>query len=220
MSAFPLYSQDSRDWPRQLVGDLLVLAWIGAWVWAGRWVHDQVAQLAAPGRRLEAAGSTFRANMTEAAGRVDNLPLLDDQVAAPFRTAAATGADLETTGQELAGAAQQLALGLGWSVALVPILTVGSWWLWRRVLFVRRAGAAQRLLAGGTGIELFALRALVHQPMRQLARTHPDPAGAWRDRDPVAIGALAALELRTCGLVPAQPVVATGPRGDRPAVGG
>jgi hypothetical protein len=36
--------------------------------------------------------------------------------------------------------------------------------------------------------------------MSVLAKVSDDPAGAWRARDPAVVAALAALELRDCGL--------------------
>ena len=68
--------------------------------------------------------------------------------------------------------------------------------------FVRRATAAQRLATAPGSQELFALRALTRQPLRKLARLGPDPAGRFRDGDPAMVRALAALELRSCGIEP------------------
>jgi hypothetical protein len=45
-----------------------------------------------------------------------------------------------------------------------------------------------------------ALRALANRPLPKLAKISPDPVGAWRDQDPIAIRGLAALELRSSGI--------------------
>jgi hypothetical protein len=68
---------------------------------------------------------------------------------------------------------------------------------WR---FVREATAGARFIDAAEDLDLFALRALARQPMHVLARVSDDPAGAWRDRDPEVVTALAGLELRDAGL--------------------
>jgi hypothetical protein len=100
----------------------------------------------------------------------------------------------------MASGIESLAAWLGWSTALVPILTVGALWLWLRARFVRRATTAQRFIDTSEDLDLFALRAMVRQPMTALARISPDPAGAWRRGEPDVIRALAALELHDEGL--------------------
>ena len=54
----------------------------------------------------------------------------------------------------------------------------------------------------GTDLDLFALRALAHQPLHRLAAISDDPARAWREQDADLVGRLAALELRDAGLRP------------------
>jgi hypothetical protein len=75
-------------------------------------------------------------------------------------------------------------------------------WLYlpQRIAFVRRATAGQRFLDSGADLDLFALRAMAHQPLHVLARVDSDPAGAWRRGEPEVIGQLARLELRSAGL--------------------
>lgn len=184
----------------QVLSDLGVLAWCAVWVWLGRLVHSQVMGLAAPGRELTSAGAGFRTRMEGASDSVDGLPLLGDRVAVPFRAAAQTGADLESTGRNLVSAVEQLALLLGWTTALLPILLVGGAWLARRGRFVRRATAARRFIDADADLDLFALRAMSRQPMHRLARISDDPAGAWRRGEADTVRALAALELRDAGL--------------------
>ncbi len=52
----------------------------------------------------------------------------------------------------------------------------------------------------GEDLDLFALRALAHQPLHVLARITDDPAGAWRRGDRAVTDRLAELELRANGL--------------------
>ncbi|WP_106818790.1 hypothetical protein [Janibacter massiliensis] len=186
----------------QMAGDLLVGAWCLAWAWVGTVVHRATMRLAAPGHRLEEAGRDFRGRMDGAGSQVDDLPILDDRVAGPFREAAGAGTSIETAGHDLVVAVERLALLLGLTTALLPILVVGGWWLLRRVRFARLAGASQRLVDGAPDLDLFALRAMANQPLPRLAAITDDPAGAWRAGDARVIRELALLELRTVGLRP------------------
>ena len=186
----------------QILADLSLVAWVALWAWVGRRVHDVTMALAEPGRQLESAGAGFREKMTGAGNGVDDLPLLDDRIASPFRSAAGAGTDIEKAGTDLVSAVERLALLLGWTTALVPILIVGIWWAVARGRFVRRASAAQRFIDAHDDLDLFALRAMANQPMAALARVSSDPSGAWRRGERDTIRALAVLELRDSGLVP------------------
>jgi hypothetical protein len=159
-------------------------------------------RLAEPGRTLQGAGSGFQEQMRQAGAAVRDVPLLGQQLAEPFTRAGGAGTSIESAGRDLVAAVSHLALLLGWVTALVPILVVALVWALLRVRFVRRASAAQQLIDDAADLDLFALRALAHQPMRAIARISSDPAGAWRRRDPATIRALAVLELRDSGLRP------------------
>ena len=80
-------------------------------------------------------------------------------------------------------AVETLAFWLALAVALIPILIALAVYVPPRVRFVRRAGAGRRFLDSAADLDLFALRAMTHQPLHVLARVSPDPAGAWRLRD-------------------------------------
>jgi hypothetical protein len=186
----------------QILADLGVLAWVCAWAWVGRLVHDTTMALAAPGRQLQDAGSGFREQMTSAGNSVRDLPLVGDKVSAPFRQVSGAGTTIEQAGTDLVDAVASLANILGWVTALVPILLVVLVWLLLRGRFVRRATAAQRFIDAAADLDLFALRALARQPMHKLASVSGDPTGAWRRGEEPTIRALALLELRDSGLRP------------------
>ncbi len=186
----------------QILADLGLLAWIALWAWVGRRVHDVTMALAEPGRQLQGAGVGFREKLNAAGDGVDNLPLLDDRIAGPFRSAAGAGTDIEKAGTDLISAVERLALLIGWTTALVPILIVAIWWALARGRFVRRASAAQKFIDADDDLDLFALRAMANQPMAALAKVSPDPSGAWRRGDRETIRALALLELKDSGLRP------------------
>lgn len=200
-----LYSDLSSRRLVQVLGDVGVLGWVWLWVQVGRWVHAATLTLAEPGRRLEHAGAGFRGRMGQAGDSVDDLPLLGDRVADPFRSAAGLGAEFESAGRDLVEAVERLAVVLGVSTALAPTLIVGGVWVLVRWRFVRRVAAAQHLVDGDPDLDLFALRAMANQPMPRLARVTDDPAGAWRRGDREVVRALALLELRDAGLRPPPP---------------
>jgi hypothetical protein len=156
--------------------------------------------LAEPGRRLEGAGGSFRDRMLSAGDRVDDLPLVQDRIAEPFRDVSGVGADIAAAGADLVSAAERIALVAAIVTAAVPVVIVGSLWLTLRLRWILQATAAAAFIDSSADLDLFALRALSRQPMTSLARISDDPAGAWRRGDAAVIDALARLELADTGL--------------------
>lgn len=189
----------------QILADVAMLAWVCLWAWVGRLVHDTTMELAAPGRRLQDAGSGFRDQMTSAGNAVSDVPLVGDRISGPFRKVGGAGTTLEQAGTDLVDSVTQLANVLGWVTALVPIVVVALVWALLRGRFVRRASAAQRFVDAAADLDLFALRAMARQPMRKLALVSDDPTGAWRRGEEAVIRELALLELRDSGLRPPSP---------------
>lgn len=185
---------------RQVLGDLLALTWVVLWVLLGRWVHGLVSTLAAPADPLRDAGVSWRERMTDIAGTAADVPLVGGGLGEAFTSAGTVGDDLVLAGDGLAAGVDRLAWLLAVLTAGVPIVVVGGAYLLLRLLWARRTGRLSRDRTSPAALELFALRALVHQPPARLAALGPDPVGAWRSRDPAAIGALADLELRQVGL--------------------
>lgn len=186
----------------QVTADLLFVVWLVAWVWAGNAVHDGTLELAGPARQTDSAATSMAENLRDAGERLGGTPLVGDELAVPFDKAAEASDGLASAGRDTVDAVERLALLLGVSVALIPILIVSAIHLPIRWRFVREATAGARFVDAHEDLDLFALRALAHQPMHVLARVSDDPAGAWRDRDPEVVRALAALELADVGLRP------------------
>lgn len=205
LTGMTLYADLPARRTLQILADLAMVAWVYLWVRVGMAVHDTTMTLAEPGRRLESAGDGFRERLESAGGQVDDLPILDDRVAGPFRDAAGAGTTIADAGRDLVDAVEKLATLLGWVTALTPILIVGAFWLASRLRFVRRATAARSLIDSAGDLDLFALRAMANQPMARLARISDDPAGAWRAGDREVIRRLATLELKDSGLRPPGP---------------
>ena len=131
--------------------------------------------------------------------------MVGDRAQGPFDGAGGAADGLAGAGRAQVEAVDSLAFWLAASVALIPIVLLLALHLPRRVRFVRRATAGQRFLDSRADMDLFALRAIAHQPLHVLARLDDDPAGAWRRGDRAVVDQLAALELHSVGLrVPAR----------------
>lgn len=186
----------------QVAGDVALVVWVVVWSWLAHVVHDAVLGLATPGRKLDAAGSSLAERLRDAGSTVDGIPYVGDDASAPFDGAGSSADQVAAAGRSQVEAVESLAFWLALAVALIPILVALAVYLPPRVRFVLRASAGQRLLDSAADLDLFALRAMTNQPLHVLARISPDPAGAWRARDPEVVRRLAALELRDVGLVP------------------
>ncbi|MBC7277000.1 hypothetical protein [Nocardioides sp.] len=184
----------------QLFADLLTVVWVVGWVLIGRFVHEMVSALALPGEKMDAAGTSLSERMLEAAGRVDDLPLVKDGIAAPFTGAAKAADQLAAAGEAQVEAVASIAIGLAIAVVVVPVLMWMLVYVPLRWRFIRRATSTQRFLKAGTGADLLALRAISTQPLHKLVKISDDPVRAWRDGDPDVVAKLAALELRSVGL--------------------
>jgi len=195
-----LYAQTPARRSRQLLGDAAVAGWTVVWIAIAWWLHGQLLRLEAPGRSLQNAGHDLADSLNNAGRRVGELPLAGDALRKPFAAAGQAGRTLEQAGAAQRDVVSHLALWLPLLLAAPPILYVLGHWLVRRLRWLRQANAAAQLQASSVDLDLFALRALARQPMSQLRRLGPDPAGAWRRGDPATVRALAGLELGELGL--------------------
>lgn len=187
---------------RQIVGDLAVLAWCGAWVWAATIVHGLVMRLAEPARSLQRSATDLGSAMTDAGTSVSRIPFAGEELRGAFDRVAGIGAQATDAGMRFETTVGQLALATALVTALAPALGLGIPWLVLRIRFARRASAARRFVDSEADLDLFALRAMSRQPLPRLAAICADPVTAWRNGDTEVIHALAALELRSIGLRP------------------
>ena len=193
-----LYAAAPARCARQVLGDLILLAWIGGWAWAGREVHDVTMTLGQPGRATASAADELAGRFHDVEGRVGGIPGVGDGLAAPFRGAADAAESLAAAGRSQAETVADVALLVGIAVFLIPVLLVAVLYVPFRIRFVRKASAGRRLL--GADPALLALRALANQPLRSLTKISDDPVTAWRENDPATVRRLADLELRALGL--------------------
>ena len=197
-----LYADAPGHRARQVVGDVLLALWVAVWVKLALVVHDATLALAAPGEQIERAGTGLAGRLRDAGSSVGGIPLVGDDVRAPFDGAGDAADQIAAAGSAQVEAVHTLAFWLGLAVAAIPILVLVAVYLPLRWKFVREATAGQRFVDSGSDVDLFALRAMANQPLHRLARISDDPVGAWRDGDPAVVRALAVLELRDVGLRP------------------
>ena len=200
--AMKIYADGAGRRTRQMLGDLLLVLWILLWLTLAQVVRDATLSLAAPGRQIEDAGIGLAGRLREAGAGVGEIPLVGDDIRAPFDAAGDAADQIASAGAAQVEAVHTVANWLGLVVAAIPILVVVVVYLPARWRFVREATAGQRFVGSGQDLDLFALRAMAHQPLHRLARISADPAGAWRTRDADVVRALAELELRDAGLTP------------------
>ena len=184
---------------RQIMSDLAVLFWIVLWIRIGIRIHALIEKLAGPGRTVEDAGSSFARNLGSIRDRIGNIPLVGDELQAPFDAAARAGRTLESAGATQQDVIHTLAIWLGILLAVIPIGYVLLRQVPKRVRWIREASAASRLRIDAEDMHLFAIRAVSTRPLYELRRACDDPARALAlgDYEP-----LARLELAALGLHP------------------
>jgi len=195
-----LYAQHPALRTRQLAADLGMLAWLVLWVLVARTVHAAVLVLAEPGKAVEDLGNSVAGNMDSAAGVAEDVPLVGDELAAPFDALADASGSVSGAGQAAQDAVGTLATVLAVVLVVLPVGWLLFRWLPWRLHYAREAGAASRLVAGTPDLHLLAVRALATAPLPRLAALPAGTGAAWQAGDPAAVRALAALELSRLGL--------------------
>ncbi|WP_433731830.1 hypothetical protein ACQP2Y_08255 [Actinoplanes sp. CA-051413] len=190
---------------RQLLTDLLVVFWVYAWIRAGLWINDMVEKLGVPGQKLQEAGTGIAGNLGDIGGKVGRVPLVGDDLTAPFNSAADAAKSIAEAGRQQQEVVDNLALTMALLIVAVPLALVLFLWLPKRLRWMRRAAVAAQVRTEPAGQDLLALRALASRPLNELAKLGPDIAQSWRNGDAAAVQALAALELEDLGLKPAKP---------------
>jgi hypothetical protein len=195
-----LYSDFGAHRARQILADVIAVAFIAGWIWLGATIHGLLIQLARYGRQMEDAGAGFREAMTEAGDTLGGVPLIGSGIRTPFDAASGAGGALEGVGQNQQDLIEQLAVTVGVAVAVLPVLMILVLWLVPRIRFVRGAGTTKAAVRAATGMDLLALRALANQKLATIASVDADAMGAWRRGDALVIRQLASLELKSSGI--------------------
>jgi hypothetical protein len=182
---------------RQLIADLLAVAWVAGWIWVATTVHDWVLQLRAPGDGLVDAGGDIRDVFTNAANKARGVPLVGDDLSGALGNGTKAGETLVGAGNAQIGVVQDSAYWLAVALVVVPLLFLLITWLPLRLRYARKAGSTAKLRDKP---DLLALRALTSLSPRELARFDGDPAVAWRTGDTDVIDELARRQLAALGV--------------------
>jgi hypothetical protein len=213
-----LYAQHLALRSRQLAADVGMLAWAVLWVLVARVVHRAVLALAGPGRAVEDLGASVAGNMGSAAEAAGDVPLVGDELSAPFEALAEASGSVRGAGQTAQDAVATLAILLAVVLVVLPVGWLVLRWLPWRLRYAREAGAARQLLTGAPELEILAARAMATAPLPHLAALPAGTGAAWRRGDAAAVRTLAGLELARLGLrLPDTPGGATASPSSSPA---
>jgi len=193
-----LYAERPARVARQLLADLLALAWLAGFGFAAEQGRALMLRLQSPATGLTNAGTSIGDAFAGAARTAAKVPFVGAQLAAALDTGRAAGQSLAGVGEGQLSTIASLATGTAVLVAMVGTLPVLVLWLPLRIRYARLAGAA--VACRDRNADLLALRALTSVPVRRLRTVTDDPASSWRRGDPAVVRALAALELRRLGL--------------------
>jgi hypothetical protein len=196
------YAQRRARMLAQLTTDLFVAAWVVLWWFVGRATARTVDAIATPARRSGDAARQLADQMGEASQQAGRVPGIGGELRKPFDGAVGSLQSIIDAADDQVAAVERAASLLGWLVFLIPVVLLLVLWLPARIRFFLRARAAQQFLDADADLDLFALRAMVGQPMHVIAAISDDPVAAWRRGDREVIRALAGIELRRSGLNP------------------
>ena len=196
-----LYPELRGPRARALVADVVSIALLLVFAWAGLKVHDAVDRLAVLGQGVQATGGAVQGGFDSAADAVDETPVVGDDLADGLRSAGeGSGGEVAGLGEEGEESAHDLANVLGFVTFALPSLLLLTSWLPGRVSQVRRLRAASEVLGERVTEErrrLVASRAAFSLPYGQLLAYTRDPLGDLEDR---RYDALVAAALEDAGL--------------------
>jgi hypothetical protein len=195
------YADRSPRLARQVVADLLAVAWMWFWIRVALAVGDAVRTLRAPGDGLVDAGHNLSETFGDAAAKARDVPLVGGRLADALERGRSAGGTLSDAGGAQVEAVETTALWLTIAFIAIPLAFLLITWLPLRLRFARRAGVARRLRDQGR-FDLLALHALNTLSLRDLAAFPSDPVEGWRREDADTIRALAARHLRSAGVNP------------------
>ena len=185
--------------PRLVAADVLVVVWVLFWCVVGVRVGIEVRDLGRLSASVERVGRAV-SDTGAALGSLGDVPVLGERLTAAAAPVSEAGEAAQATARSSRGAARDLSVLLGLSIALAPSLPMLLLYLPDRVAVARdrrAVAAAVRDELPPEIAELLARRAIVHVPLHRLRLTSEDPQGdlmAGRYED------LARAELRRLGI--------------------
>src|SRR3712207_244470 len=126
---------------RQVSADVGVLAWAVLWVLVARAVHGAVLVLAEPGRAVEDLGTSVADSMGSAASVAEDVPVVGDELSAPFDALGDAAGSVSGAGQSAQDAVGTLAAVLAVVLVVLPVGWALLRWLPWRLRWVREASA-------------------------------------------------------------------------------
>jgi hypothetical protein len=196
-----LYPELRGPRARALVADVVAIALLLVFAWAGLKVHDAVDRLAVLGEGVQATGGAVQGGFDSAADAVGGTPVVGDELADGLRSAGEeSGGEVAGLGEEGEESTHDLANVLGFVTFALPSLLLLTSWLPARVSQVRRLRAASKVLGERVTDErrrLVASRAAFSLPYGQLLAYTHDPLGDLEDG---RYDALVAAALEDAGL--------------------
>jgi hypothetical protein len=196
-----LYPELRGPRARALAADVVSIALLLVFAWAGLKVHDAVDRLAVLGEGVQATGGAVEEGFDSAADAVDGTPVVGDDLGEGLRSAGeGSGGEVAGLGEEGEESAHDLANVLGFVTFALPSLLLLTRWLPGRVSQVRRLRAASEVLGERVTEErrrLVASRAAFSLPYGQLLAYTRDPLGDLEDG---RYDALVAAALEDAGL--------------------
>lgn len=191
----------ARRW-FQVIVDLALVVWVVALVWLGWVIGSAVRGLSSAGDQLADGGTTFSQQMNELAQKAGSIPLVGQELQAPFGAAAGAGGNVRAAGESFSNSITRVGWLLTVAIAVGTVFVAVLLWVIARLPWVLRARRAQRQLLMPGGEILLGWEALNSSSPASLLAIHPDPVHAWRAGDMDTTNQLAALRLRQLGLAP------------------
>src|SRR4051794_38083285 len=112
-----LYADAPVRRSRQFVADVLFVVWLLGWVWIGHVVQQGTAELAGVGRQTDESATSLSSGLTSASDSLSGLPVVGDEVAAPFDQMSEASQSLAAAGRSQVTAVHRLSWILGVSIA-------------------------------------------------------------------------------------------------------
>jgi hypothetical protein len=192
-----LYAERPHRVLVQLVGDLLLIGWIGGWVWLSLQVHAQLDALRAPTIQVGNASRDMADSLSSTGEQLRSVQLIGDLLAAPFDAIVEGAQQLTAASDSGNQAIARLADTSIFVTAFFPIVFGLTLWIVLRGRWIRRATAAARVRASAYGDSLLAAQALSSVRIDRVAKlVNP----GYPLDDPVSRRRLASYQLRQLGL--------------------
>ena len=179
------YPELSGPRTRTILCDIGVLLLIGLFAWTGKEVHDTVERVNSLSRGVIDAGSSVQGGFDDAAGAVDDVPVVGGALADGLRSSgSASGGNVAAAGEAGEAAVSDTASLLGWAIFGLPTLVLLAFFVPLRALQVRRLTLGAQMLQGappGERRRLLAQRAAFGMAWADLRPFSKDPLGDLQD---------------------------------------